>query len=153
MNCALCIKNCALSLVHSQIVFQDNRSGDLIHQSLVLTSLLLQATLQHRLMGQHRGKPLVEELDGHLGNSLSPTIDKLLHTRHVLTGLTVRLPGLTDDDSFHRLLGQIGLQPVKEFRRRNSRQPSGNNLQRVGDCQSCTLLAVVDGKNPRQLTT
>ena len=43
------------------------------------------------------------------------------------------------------LTGYVCLQIIEELRCGDSRQPSRNNLQRVGDCQSSTFLTVVDG--------
>jgi len=81
---------------------------------------------------------------------LAPAIDKLLNALQVFAGLTIRLPGLTYDDTLHVFATDILLQPVEQLRRRNSRQPSSNNLQRVGDCYTGTLSAVINRKDSRQ---
>ena len=47
--------------------------------------------------------------------SLPPACYKLLDTSQILTGLSIRLPRLTDDDTFHLLTLQIGLQPVEKL--------------------------------------
>ena len=133
------------SLSRAEVVLEDDRGADFINKFFVLTSLFLQTSIEHGLVGEDGGEALVVIVDGDLGDSLAPTVDKLLHTLEVLTGLTIGLAGLTDDDALHRLTSHVGLQPVEELGRQNSRQPSCDHLKRVGDCQSGTLLTVVDG--------
>ena len=81
---------------------------------------------------------------------LAPAVDKLLNALQVFAGLTIRLPGLTYDDTLNLFATDILLQPVEQLRRRNSRQPSCNNLQRVGDCYTGTLATVINRKDSRQ---
>ena len=98
-------------------------------------------------MCQHGSETLVIVLDGDVGTLLAPAVNELLDTSQVLAGLTVGLSGLADDDALHLLALGVSLEVIEKLRSGNSRQPSGYELQRVGDCQSCTLLTVVNGKN------
>ena len=66
-------------------------------------------------MSQDRSKTLVEEFNGNIRNSLAPTVDKLLHTLQILTGLTIRLARLSDDNTLNGLFRQIGFQPVEQL--------------------------------------
>ena len=85
-------------------------------------------------MRQYGGKTLVVILNRDLRNGFTPAINKLLNTLQILTGLSVGLTRLTNDNALHRLTGYISLQIIKELGCSNSRQPSCYNLQRVGDC-------------------
>ncbi len=64
----------------AHIVFQYDGGTYLVYECLVLTSLLLQATSHHGLMGQDGSETLIVELYRHLWNSLPPAVYKLLHT-------------------------------------------------------------------------
>ena len=66
-------------------------------------------------MSQDRSKTLVEEFYGNIRNSLAPTVDKLLHTLQILTGLSIGLARLSDDDTLNGLFRQIGFQPVEQL--------------------------------------
>ena len=99
----------------AEVIFENNRSRDLVDKGLVLTGFLLQAAFEHRLMGQHRGETLIVILYRNIGYCLAPTVDKLLNARQVLAGLTIGLTGFTDDDALYLLLGQISLQPIKKL--------------------------------------
>ena len=85
-------------------------------------------------MCQYGSKALIIILYRNLGHCLTPPIDKLLHTLQVLTRLPVWLPGLSNNDTLHLLMGDICLQILKKSRSSNSRQPSRYNLERIGDC-------------------
>ena len=97
----------------AEIVLQDDGGRDLINEGFVLTGFLFQATVNHCLMRQYGSETLVEILDRHLWNSLAPTVHELLHTLEVLTRLSVRLSGLSNNDALHRLPTHIGSQPVE----------------------------------------
>ena len=101
-------------------------------------------------MGQDRGEPLIVIVDGNSGNGLAPAVDKLLHARQILAGLPIGLTRLANDDALHLLTGHVGLQPFEQLRSRDSRQSSRNNLERIGDCQSGALPAVIDRKDSGQ---
>ena len=134
----------------AQIIFQNDSGRYLINQCFILPSLLSQPTVTHCLMGQHRRVALIVIVYRNLWVGFTPAIDKLLHPLQVFTRFTIGLTRFANNNTFHFLALDITLQPVEQFRRRNSRQPSCNNLQRIGDCQTCTLATVVDRKNPRQ---
>ena len=85
-------------------------------------------------MCQHRRKTFVVELHGNFRLLLAPAVYKLLHAGQVLAGLTVGLTRLAHHDELHLFLNYIAAQIVEQFRSSNSRQPAGNQLQRVGDC-------------------
>ena len=95
------------------VILQYDRCADFVDQLLVLTGFLTQATVNHRLVRQHRGKALVEEYDGNGGNTLPPTADKLLHPRKVLTGPAIELPRLANHDALHLLTGHVSLQEAE----------------------------------------
>ena len=95
-------------------------------------------------MSQDRSETLVIELYGNLRHCLTPTVDKLLHTLQILTGLSVRLAGFAYYNTLHLLTSDICLQIIKQLRRGDSRQSPSYNLKRIGDCQSCTFLTVID---------
>ena len=64
-------------------------------------------------MGQYRGETLVVVVDGYFRMGLAPT--GLLDTSQILARLSIRLPRLADDDTFHLLTLQIRLQPVEKL--------------------------------------
>ena len=128
-----------------QIVLKDDGGADLVDDGFVLPCFLMQATVYHGLMSQHRREALVIEFDRDAGLCLSPAVDELLHTLQILAGLSVHLSRLAYDDSFNGFSLYVLDEPFVEFRCSDSRQPSGNKLQRVGDCHAGTLPAIVDG--------
>ena len=134
----------------AKVVLEDDGGRNFVDQRLVLTGLLPKTAIEHRLMSQYRGEALIIVFDGQFRMGFAPTVDELLHARQVLTRLAVGLAGLADDDTLHLLTLDILLQPVEQLRRRNSRQPSRNNLQRVGDCYTGTLATVINRKDSRQ---
>ena len=69
--------------------------------------LLLHAAVYHGTMCQNRRKALIVVLDRHLGMSLAPAVEEILHTRQVLARLSIGLGRLTDDDALHLLLLDI----------------------------------------------
>ena len=96
------------------VVFQNDGGTNLVDQGFVLAGFLLQTAIEHGLMSQDRGETLVVQLDGNVGHSPAPTVDKLLHTSHILTGLAIRLTRLTDDDALYGFGLDIVLQPCEE---------------------------------------
>ncbi len=68
------------------------------------------------LMGQNRCKALIVVLDRHLGMSLAPAVEEILHTRQVLARLPIGLRRLTDDDALHLLLLDIGFAETRRVR-------------------------------------
>ena len=66
-------------------------------------------------MSQHRSETLVNILYGQLRMVLTPTIDKLLHTRQILAGLAIGLDGFPDNDELNRFTGNIGHKIVVQF--------------------------------------
>ena len=103
-------------------------------------------------MGQYRRKALVIELDRYLRNGLAPAVDKLQNTSQVLAGLTIGLTRLTNYDALYRLAGYVALKPLEKLRSSDSRQSTRNQLQWIGDCQSCTFPTVVNRKYPCQVS-
>ena len=134
-----------------QVALEDDSGRDFIDEGLVLTVFLLQAAIDHCPMGEHGGETLIHIFYGDGWLRLSPTVDKLLHAGQILTWLPIRLHRLTNDDALYRLLSHIGHQIIVERGCRNSRQPSGYNLQRIGDCYSCTSFTVIYRKDSRHL--
>ena len=134
----------------AKVVLEDDGGRNFVDQRLVLTGLLPKTAIEHRLMSQYRGETLIIVFDGQLRMGFAPTVDELLYARQVLARLAIGLAGLADDDTLHLLTLDILLQPVEQLRRRNSRQPSRNNLQRVGDCYTGTLATVINRKDSRQ---
>ena len=86
-------------------------------------------------------------VDGNLRHGLAPAVDKLTDTLQILAGLSVGLTWFTNDDALHRLASHILAKIVEKLGSRNSCQPAGYELQRVGNCQSCTFLSVVNRKD------
>lgn len=125
------------------IALEDNRRADFIHQRLVPTLFLFQTAVNHRLMRQDRRESFIVILNRHVRICLPPPVDKLLHPLEILTRLPVWLIGFPYHDALNGLPAEIICQIIEQRRSRNSRQSAGNNLQRIGDCQSCTLLSVI----------
>ena len=134
----------------AKVVLEDDGGRNFVDQRLVLTGLLPKTAIEHRLMSQYRGETLIIVFDGQFRMGFAPAVDELLHACQVLAWLAVGLAGLADDDTLHLLTLDILLQPVEQLRRRNSRQPSCNDLQRVGDCYTGTLATVINRKDSRQ---
>ena len=85
-------------------------------------------------MRQYRGETLIVVLDGNIGTGLAPSVDKLLDTRQILAGLTIRLSGLANHDALHSLGSHIPNKIIEQLRCQNSCQPASYQLQRVGNC-------------------
>ena len=135
---------CLSIAARAHIVLQDDGCTNLVDKRLVLSSLLLQPPINHCSMSQHRGKALIVELNGYL-LMIAPTVDKLLHSLQVLTGLSIGLAGFANNDSLNWFTSDVVDKKIVECGRRNSRQSACNDLQGIGDCYSCTFLTVVDG--------
>lgn len=125
------------------IVLQNYGCADFVHQLLVLPCLPPQASVNHSLVGQYRSEAFVIIVDWHLRNLFPQPGHKLSHAIQIFARTSVGLTRLTNNYAFHTFTGNIFLEKSHQTGCRDSRQPSCYNLKRVGDCQSCTLLAVV----------
>jgi hypothetical protein len=63
-------------------------------------------------MGQHGGKTLVVIFDGDIRTLLAPTVYELLDACQILTGLSVGLTRLANDDTLNLFTGHILRQIV-----------------------------------------
>ena len=99
----------------AHVVLKDNRCTNLVNQSLILPSLLAQSAVNHGLMGQYGSETLIIIVNGNLRHRLTPTIDKLLYTSQVLTGLAIGLAGFTNDNTLNRFTSDILRQIVKQL--------------------------------------
>ena len=134
--------------ISPHIVLQNDSGADFVHQLLVLPRLPAQSAVDHGLMGQDRRETLVIIVHRHLRHLLATPGNELPHTLQILARPSVGLTRFTDNDALNLLTGDIVLQERHQSGRRNSRQPSRDNLERVGDCKSCAFLAVVNRKYP-----
>ena len=94
-------------LTPAHIVLQDNGSTNLVNQSLVLTRLLFESSVQHGLMSQYRSKTLVKIVNGHFRHRLAPSVYELPNALKILAGLPIGLSGLANHDTLHLLNGNI----------------------------------------------
>ena len=104
-----------LSPAAFQIALKDDGGRNLVDKRLVLPRLLLQASVYHGTVGQHRREPFVDILDGQLRLSLSPSIDELLHPSQVLAGLPIGLDGFPDNDALDGFPRNIGHKIVVQL--------------------------------------
>ena len=79
-------------------------------------------------MGNSARESLVIHHHGHVGQFLPESIDKGGDVFHVLTGLTIELGWLTDNDALHWLAPNVILDELHERVGRNCRQISCHNL-------------------------
>ncbi len=63
-------------------------------------------------MGKNGSEALIVVVDGNVGLRFSPTVDELLHTLHIFTGLSVRLAGLSYDNAFNWFASDVLNKPV-----------------------------------------
>lgn len=87
----------------SQVVLQHDGGTDLVNQRLVLSRLLAESAIDHGLMSQNGGEPLVHIFHGNVRHLFSPSVHELLHPLQVLTRQSVGLQRSADNDPLHLL--------------------------------------------------
>ena len=97
----------------SHVILKNNSGTYFIDKRLVLTGFLLQTSVKHGAMGQHRGETLVVIMNRNIRHMISPTGNKLLYTWQILTWLTVRLSWLTNNDKFNSLSLNVSFQLIE----------------------------------------
>lgn len=125
------------------ISLQYYRCTDLVYKRLVLPCLFLQSAVYYCPVCHDGGETLVIILYGNVRTDLAPSVYKLLNTGEIFARAPVCLHRLAHNDKLYRLTADISLYIIEQLMRRNSRQSSGYNLQRIGDCQACTFLPVI----------
>ena len=122
---------------------QDDYSTDFIHQCLVTSGHLAQTTLEHGLMGQHTGVPLVPHVQRNVRELLLQSVGECHYSRQVVTVTPIRLLGESQYKSLHGLACHISLDEIHQLRCGHCGQSSRYYLQRVRHSQTCTTDPVV----------
>ena len=103
------------------------------------------AAVDKRAVGDSAGEALVPHHHGDIGNLLGEMLEKRLDVLHALGWGVVEALRLADNDKFDRLGSDIFLEPVDEGVGGDCRKSGSDNLERVGNSDTCALASVVNG--------
>ena len=130
------------------VVLENDASTDFVDKSfIILPTLLANATVKDGAVGKHGGETFVVEVDGHAWDDLLQSVSKLDDALLILRRLTIGLRGQTDNESLHRLFGNVVFEKLHEFLRVDRCESVGNDLCGVSHRDACALFAVVDGED------
>ena len=126
---------------------EDDSGGYFVDEGFVLSRLAADAALDHGAVCYHTGEALVEEFYGYVGQEFAQAVDEGRDASHILAVLAVHLSWLSHDNAFHWFAPDIVEDKGFQILRGNGGETVGDELQGIGDCQSCAFLSVVDGED------